>query len=64
MGVIPRTVLVALTGAELASFDAEASIDQRWRLGLILVSSVLLFLWIGWITRRAIRRRMVWQPTE
>ncbi len=64
IGVIPRTVLVALTGAELASFDAEASIDQRWRLGLILVSSVLLFLWIGWVTRRAIRRRMIRQPTE
>lgn len=58
MGVIPRTILVVITGAELASFDPDAPVDQRWRIGLILVSSVLLFVWIGWMTRRALRQRM------
>lgn len=58
LGVIPRTVLVVLTGAELASFDPDAPLDQRWRIGLILVSSVLLFVWIGWMTRRALHRRI------
>jgi uncharacterized membrane protein len=50
---------VVLTGAELASFDPDAPLDQRWRLGLILVSSVLLFVWIGWMTRRALQRRIL-----
>lgn len=57
LGVVPRTALVAYAGSELAAFDPEAGPEGALKLGLAIVATLVLFLWIGFAARRALRRR-------
>lgn len=58
LGVVPRTALVAFAGSELAAFDPEAGPAGAVKLGLAVAATVVLFLWIGFAARRALRRRV------
>lgn len=57
LGVVPRTALVAYAGSELAAFDPEAGPAGAVKLALAVAATVVLFLWIGFAARRALRRR-------
>lgn len=58
LGVIPRTALVAYAGSELAAFDPEAGPASAVKIGLAVAATLVLFLWIGFAARRALRRRL------
>lgn len=58
LGVVPRTALVAYAGSELAAFDPNAGPAGAVKLALAVVATVVLFLWIGFAARRALRRRV------
>ncbi|MBL8863560.1 MAG: VTT domain-containing protein [Planctomycetes bacterium] len=58
LGVVPRTALVAYAGSELAAFDPEAGPAGAVKLGLAVVATLVLFVWIGYAARRALRRRV------
>lgn len=57
LGVVPRTALVAYAGSELAAFDPDAGPAGAVKLGVAVVATLVLFLWIGFAARRALRRR-------
>lgn len=54
LGVLPRTALVVFTGAELARFDPDAPLDQKLRLGLAVLATLSLMVWLGVVARRAL----------
>ena len=58
LGVAPRTALVAYAGSELAAFDPDAGPEGAVKLALVIVATLVLFLWIGFAARRALRRRV------
>lgn len=58
LGVVPRTALVAYAGSELAAFDPDAGPAGAVKLGLAVVATLVLFLWIGFAARRALRGRL------
>jgi len=58
LGVVPRTALVAYAGSELAAFDPSAGPEGAVKLALAVGATVVLFVWIGFAARRAVRRRI------
>lgn len=58
LGVVPRTALVAYAGSELAAFDPEAGPAGAVKIALAIAATGVLFLWIGFAARRALRRRL------
>lgn len=58
LGVVPRTALVAYAGSELAAFDPDAGPAGAVKLGVAVVATLVLFLWIGFAARRALRGRL------
>ncbi len=58
LGVVPRTALVAYAGSELAAFDPEAGPASAVKIALAIAATGVLFLWIGFAARRALRRRL------
>jgi len=64
LGVVPRTALVAYAGSELAAFDAEAGPAGAVKLALAVGATLVLFLWIGFAARQALRARVESRPKE
>lgn len=58
VGIVPRTALVAFAGSQLADFDPSAGPEARWQLAFAIGGTLLLFAWIGFAGRRALRRRL------
>ncbi|MGC6488043.1 MAG: VTT domain-containing protein, partial [Planctomycetota bacterium] len=56
LGIAPRSIGVALVGAQLSTLDWQAGRGSAWSTGLAVVATVLVIWWVGKISGRALRR--------
>ena len=56
IGIAPRSIGVALVGAQLSELDWQAGKGSPWSTGLAVAATVAVVWWIGKVSGRALRR--------
>lgn len=56
LGIAPRSIGVALVGAQLSSLDWQAGGGSAWSTWLAVVATVVVVWWVGKVAGRALRR--------